>query len=72
MQDADSHGLDRKPPVELEVASLIVFPYGLMPHSRPQCCITDYLITRRYDAAAYMGRIGNSLSHLIFALSQSL
>ncbi|CAL8378842.1 unnamed protein product [Boreogadus saida] len=39
---------------------------------RPQCRITDDLLTKCYDTAAHMGHIGNSLSNLILALSQSL
>ena len=37
-----------------------------------QCRVTDDLLTKAYDAAARMGRIGNSLSHLMLALSASL
>ncbi|KAK0141923.1 hypothetical protein N1851_020394 [Merluccius polli] len=39
---------------------------------RPQCRITDDFLVKCYDTAARMGRIGNSWSHLILALSQSL
>ncbi|CAL8337620.1 unnamed protein product [Boreogadus saida] len=47
------------------------------PHSsgqihRTQCRATDDLLSKAYDAAARMGRIGNSLSHLMLALSASL
>ena len=62
---------DTGPPVELAVAYLIVSPEEVLrPDARqgPQCLITDCLITKSYDATARMGRIGNSLSHLIMAL----
>ncbi|CAL8387200.1 unnamed protein product [Boreogadus saida] len=36
------------------------------------CRVTDDLLSKAYDAAARMGRIGNSLSHLMLALSTSL
>ncbi|CAL8255672.1 unnamed protein product [Boreogadus saida] len=39
---------------------------------RPQCRVTDDLLSKAYDAAARMGRIGNSLSHLLLGLSTSL
>ena len=44
-----------------------------MPGVRaPQCRVTDDLLSKAYDAAARMGRTGNSLSHLMLALSASL
>ena len=62
--------------IEPTIASLIVAPEEVLrPNARcpkPQCRITDDLLTKCYDTAARMGRIGNSLSHLILALSQSL
>ncbi|KAK0150202.1 hypothetical protein N1851_008886 [Merluccius polli] len=39
---------------------------------RPQCRVTDNLFSKAYDSAARMGRIGNSLSHLLLGLSTSL
>lgn len=76
MQEAGSYGLDCMAPVEPAIASLIVSPgEALRPDARcprPQCRLTDDLLTRSYNIAARMGRIGNSLSHLILALSQSL
>ncbi len=47
----------------------------MRPHARcprPQCRITNDLITKCYNTVARMCRVGNSLSHLILALSQSL
>ncbi|CAL8268003.1 unnamed protein product [Boreogadus saida] len=38
----------------------------------PTCRVTDDLLSKAYDAAARMGRIGNSMSHLMLALSASL
>ncbi|KAK0153029.1 hypothetical protein N1851_005294 [Merluccius polli] len=68
MQDAAQVGLSRMPPVEPAIASLILAPdEALRPDARcprPQC--------RAYDSAARMGRIGNSLSHLLLGLSTSL
>ena len=76
MPNASKHGLDRMPALAPTIASLIVAPEEVLrPNARcprPQCCITDDLLTKCYDTAARMGRIGNSLSHLILALSQSL
>ena len=64
------------PPVEPAIASLILAPdQALRPDAkcpRPQCRVTDDLLSKAYDAAARMGRIGNSLSHLMLALSTSL
>ena len=76
MQDADNHGLGSMPSVEPSIASLICTPdEALRPVSRcprPQCRLTDDLLVKSYDAAARVGRIGNSLSHILLALSQSL
>ncbi|KAK0134652.1 Neuronal acetylcholine receptor subunit alpha-10 [Merluccius polli] len=76
MQDAAKFGLARMPAVELAIAALVVSPEeALRPDARcprPQCRVTDDLLAKAYDAAARMGRIGNSLSHLMLALSASL
>ncbi len=76
MHDAAGAGLDGMPPVEPAIASLIVAPDEALRREarcpRPQCRITDDLLTRAYDAGARAGRIGNSLSHLLLALSTSL
>ena len=76
MQDAPKFGLDRMPAVEPTIAALIVSPdEALRPDARcprPQCRVTDDLLSKAYDAAARMGRIGNSMSHLMLALSASL
>ncbi len=64
------------PEVDPFIASFILSPEeALRPNAhcpRPQCRITDALLIQAYNTAARMGRIGNSLSHLMWALSQSL
>ncbi|CAL8339408.1 unnamed protein product [Boreogadus saida] len=76
MQNAAQVGLGRMPAVEPAIASLILAPdEALRPNARcprPQCRVTDNLLSKAYDAAACMGRIGNSLSHLLLGLSTSL
>ncbi|KAK0136266.1 hypothetical protein N1851_027838 [Merluccius polli] len=76
MQDAAQVGLGRMPPVEPALASLILAPdEALRPDARcprPQCRVTEDLLSKAYDSAARMGRIGNSLSHLLLGLSTSL
>lgn len=76
MQEAPKVGLGQMPAVEPGIASLIIPPdEALRPNARcprPQCRITDDLLCKAYDSGARMGRIGNSLSHLMLALSSSL
>ncbi|KAE8291462.1 hypothetical protein D5F01_LYC11070 [Larimichthys crocea] len=76
MRNADQYGLDQMPSIDASVASLIVSPdKALRPDARcprPQCRITDDLLTKSYDIAACMGHIGISFSHLVLALSQTL
>lgn len=76
MHDAAGVGLDRMPAVEPAITSLVVSPDEALRRDarcpRPQCRITDDLLTRAYDAGARAGRMGNSLSHLMLALSASL
>ncbi|CAL8253634.1 unnamed protein product [Boreogadus saida] len=76
MQNAAQVGLGRMPAVEPAIASLILAPdEALRPNARcprPQCRVTDDLLSKAYDAAARLGRIGNSLSHLLLGLSTSL
>ena len=75
MQGASSYGLDRMPGIEPTLAGLILSPdEALRPDARPwpQCRLTDDLIGKSYDAAARMARIGNSMSHLVLALSHCL
>ncbi|CAG5866048.1 unnamed protein product [Menidia menidia] len=76
MQEAPKVGLGQMPAVEPGIASLIIPPdEALRPNARcprPPCRITDDLLCKAYDSGACMGRIGNSLSHLMLALSSSL
>lgn len=76
MHDAARVGLGHMPAIEPAIASLIVSPdEALRQNARcpsPQCRVTDDLLTRAYDAGARAGRIGNSLSHIMLALSASL
>ena len=76
MQDAAKYGRGRMPAVEPAIASLIVAPEETLRQDarcpRPQCRVTDNLLSKAYDAGARMGRIGNSLSHLMLAVSASL
>ncbi|XP_049437342.1 uncharacterized protein LOC125891834 [Epinephelus fuscoguttatus] len=76
MKDAVQYGLDQVPAIDASIASLIVSPdEALRPDARcprPQCRVTDDLLNKSYDIAAQMGRIGNSLSHLVLAQSQTL
>lgn len=76
MHNAADVGLERMPAVEPAIASLIVSPEEALRSTvrcpRPQCRVTDDLLTRTYNAGARAGRLGNSLAHLMFALSSSL
>lgn len=76
MRDAATYGLGSMPGVEPTLAAIIVSPdEALRPDARcprPQCRITDDYICKGYDAAARAARIGNSMSHMLLALSQSL
>ncbi|MEQ2190182.1 hypothetical protein GOODEAATRI_033211 [Goodea atripinnis] len=69
-------GLDRMPAVEHTVASLIVSPDEAQRPDvrcpRTQCQVTDDLLCKAYNAGARAGRLGNSMAHLMFALSASL
>ncbi|CAL9683629.1 unnamed protein product [Knipowitschia caucasica] len=76
MQAPDKVGLGHMPAVEPAIASLIVHPEEALRTNarcpRPQCRATDDLLCKAYDMGARMGRIGNSLSHLLLGLSASL
>lgn len=76
MHNAAEVGLERMPAVEPAIASLIVAPEEVLRSTvrcpRPQCRVTDDLLVRTYNAGARAGRLGNSLAHLMFALSASL
>lgn len=76
MHNSTAAGLDQIPAVEPGVASLIVSPEEALRLDarcpQPQCRITDGYISRAYSSGARAGRLGNSLAHLMFALSASL
>lgn len=68
--------MDRIAPVLPTIASLILSPDEAVREDarchRPKCRLTDDLLSRSYNIAARMERIGDSFSHLILALSQTL
>jgi len=76
MHNAPSLGLGHMPSVEPAIASLIVAPDEALRANarcpRPQCRVTDDLLCRAYDSGSRLGRLGNSLSHLLLGLSASL
>ncbi len=76
MQNASDYGLDRMLNIEPSIAGLVLFPdEALRSNVRcpsPQCRLTDNFTVKSYETAARTERIGNSMSHLILALSQSL
>ena len=76
MFDAAAVGLDHMPAVEPGIASLIVAPDESLRQDTKcpssQCRLTDDFLVRAYDSGARAGRVGNSLSHLMLALSASL
>lgn len=76
MQEAAAAGLDCMPAVEPAIASFIVSPEEALRRDvrcpRPQCRVTDELLSKAYNSGARAGRLGNSLAHLLFALSASL
>ncbi|MEQ2172885.1 hypothetical protein GOODEAATRI_025952 [Goodea atripinnis] len=74
MQESVKAGLDHMPVVEPAVASLIVSPdEALGPDVRcPRTQCWDDLLCKVYNAGARAGRLGNSMAHLMFALSASL
>lgn len=76
MQNAAAAGLDRIHAVEPVVAALIVSPEEALRQDvrcpRRQCRVTDDFVSRAYNSGAWAGQLGNSLAHLMFALSASL
>ncbi|XP_061590737.1 uncharacterized protein LOC133456285 [Cololabis saira] len=76
MRQAEQHGLVHMPPVDPCIASLVLSrDEALIDKARcprPQCRVTDSLLSTAYDAAGRMARIGNSLSVLLLAQSQML
>lgn len=76
MRDAGQHGLEHMPPVDHCIASLILSPDESIKDKaccpRPQCLVTDSLLSKVYDIAARTAHIGNALSVLLLAQSQML
>ena len=76
MEGAEAVGLLHMPAVEPAIAALIVSPDEAMkPDPRcpsAQCKVTDDYVCRAYTTAARIGRLGNTLSHFLLALSTSL
>lgn len=76
MEGAEAVGLLHMPAVEPAIAALIVSPDEAMkPDPRcpsAQCKVTDDYVCRAYATAARIGRLGNTLSHFLLALSTSL
>ncbi|KAJ8333892.1 hypothetical protein SKAU_G00412110 [Synaphobranchus kaupii] len=76
MRNAEEHGLDHMPAVDHCMRALVLSPDGaLRDEARcpsPQCRVTDDLLTRAYDTAVHMARLGNSLSVLMLAQAQML
>lgn len=72
MESPEAVGLGRVPAVEPSVAALeeALKPDPKCPSS--QCRVTDNYICRAYYTAASMGRLGNTLYHLLLTLSPSL
>lgn len=76
MVEPDSVGLGRMPTVEPCIASLIISPDEALRQvvrcPNPECRRTDDLLGRTYSATASLGRVGNSLAHLLLAMHTSL
>ena len=76
MDGAEDVGLKCMPAIEPCIVSLVVDPEEALRENarcpRTQHRGTDDLLTRAYDSGAKAGRLGNSLSHLMLALSTSL
>ena len=76
MEGAEAVGLLHMPAVEPAVAALIVSPEEAMKSDprcpSAQCKVTDDYVCKAYNTAARIGRLGNTLSHFLLALSTSL
>ena len=75
MADAESHGLADMPAIDTCIAALVVSPdEALRPHPRcpsVECRRTDELLTKAHNTATRVGRLSNSLAHLMLALQAS-
>ena len=76
MSEAEKHGLVRMPPVDQCIAALVLPPDEALKDTArcpsSQCRVTDGLLSKAYDSAACMARMGNSLSVLLLAQSKIL
>lgn len=76
MQDPDMVGLGSMPSIEPSVAALIVSPDEALRENvrcpNVECRRTDELLSRAYNSTASLGRVSNSLAHMLVALHSSL
>ena len=76
MGEAEKHGLVHMPPVDQCIAALVLPPDEALKNTArcpsSQCRVTDGLLSKAYDSAACMARLGNSLSVLLLAQSKIL
>ena len=76
MRDADKNGLDHMPGVDQCIRALVLSPDEALKRDArcpsAQCRVTDSLLSKAYDSAACMARMGNSLSVLLLAQSRIL
>ncbi len=76
MQDPETVGLGSMPPIESSGAALIVSPDEVLRVNvrcpNVECRCTDELLSRAYNATASLGRVSNSLAHMLVALHSSL
>ena len=76
MKDADKNGLDHMPGVDQCIRAMVLSPDEALKRDArcpsAQCRVTDSLLSKAYDSAACMARMGNSLSVLLLAQSKML
>ncbi|KAL2087971.1 hypothetical protein ACEWY4_016799 [Coilia grayii] len=76
MQDPDAVVLGNMPVIESSVASLIVSPDEALRECvrcpNTECRRTDELLSRAYNSTAFLGRVSNSLAHMLVMLHSSL
>lgn len=76
MADAENHSLGNMPAVDTCIAALVVSPdEALRPDPRcpsAECRRTDELFIKAHNTATRVGRLSNSLAHLLLALQSSL
>lgn len=76
MAEPSATGLGPMPPVEPAVVSLVVSPdEALRTDPRcpsPECRRTDNLVCRAYNTQATMGRVLNTMAHVLLALQTTI